>query len=67
MVSREQVIELYRLILNREPESDAVVNEKRKAESPQTLAVDMLNSDEFFNNNKDLLKLHLGLLPETER
>lgn len=61
MVSREQVIELYQLILDRPPESDAVINEKRLAESVTKVAMEMLTSDEFFNNNKDLLRKHLRL------
>jgi hypothetical protein len=60
MVSRDQVIELYRLILDREPESEAVVNEKRKADSAVALAAEMLKSDEFFTKNKDLLKAYLS-------
>jgi hypothetical protein len=63
MVSREQAIELYRLILDREPESDAVVNEKRTAESAANVAVEMFTSDEFFTNNKDLLKVYLHAAP----
>jgi hypothetical protein len=59
MVSREQVVELYRLILDREPESEAVINEKRRAESVGSLAAEMLKSDEFFNNNRDLVKSRL--------
>jgi hypothetical protein len=59
MVSREQVIEVYRLILDRGPESEAVINEKRMAESVTSIAKEMLKSDEFFNNNKDLLKKRL--------
>lgn len=60
MVSREQVVDLYRLILDREPESDAVINEKRKADSVRKLAFDMLQSDEFFANNRDCIRLHLS-------
>jgi len=59
MVSQEQVAELYRLVLDRDPESEAAVNEKRGAESLAALAIDMLRSAEFFNNNKNLLKTHV--------
>jgi hypothetical protein len=59
MVSREQVIELYRLILDREPESDGVVNEKRKATSAAKVAAEMLKSDEFFTKNKELLRAYV--------
>jgi hypothetical protein len=66
MVSREQVIELYRLILDREPESDAVVNEKRNATNTAELAAEMLRSDEFFTNNRELIKIHIGPTSEAE-
>lgn len=58
MVSREQVIELYQLILDREPESEAVVNEKRNAPSALNLAVEMLKSEEFFTKNRERLKIY---------
>ena len=59
MVSREQVIELYRLILDRAPESDAVVDEKRNAPSAARVAAEMFKSDEFFTKNRDLLKSYV--------
>lgn len=58
MVSREQVIELYQLILDREPESEAVVNEKRNAPSALNLAAEMLKSEEFFTKNRECLKIY---------
>lgn len=59
MVTQEQVIELYKLILDREPESEMVINEKRRSDNLARAAADMLKSDEFFNNNKDVLKVRL--------
>jgi len=55
MIDRDDVIEMYRLILNREPESDQVINEKRKSDSPSDVALGMLSSDEFIYNNQTLL------------
>jgi len=53
---------LYRLILDRDPESEAVINEKRHGESVARIAAEMLKSDEFFNNNKHHLKAQLKAL-----
>lgn len=61
MLAKEDVVDLYKLILDREPESEQVVNEKRRAESLRALALEMLKSDEFINNNRDLLsQMDLG-------
>jgi hypothetical protein len=66
MISRDQVIELYRLVLDRDPESAAVINQKRSAESLSGLAADMLVSDEFFKANKELLKRHIQAAPQED-
>lgn len=61
MLAKEDVVDLYKLILDREPESEQVVNEKRRAESLRALALEMLKSEEFINNNRDLLaQMDLG-------
>jgi hypothetical protein len=53
---REAVIDLYRLILDRDPESDQVINEKRKSRSLQDLAREMLMSEEFIKNNEGAIR-----------
>ena len=60
MISREQVIDLYRLILEREPESEGVITEKRNASNVVKAAVEMLKSDEFFNRNRELLRAYVS-------
>jgi hypothetical protein len=51
MISRNDVLNLYKLILDREPESEQVIGEKRNAASLSELASEMLMSDEFVTNN----------------
>lgn len=46
-VSREEVIWAYRMILGREPESDAVINAKMALGSVSEMRTDILLSDEF--------------------
>jgi hypothetical protein len=53
---REAVIDLYRLILDRDPESDQVINEKRKSKDLQSIAREMLMSDEFMKKNEDAIR-----------
>jgi hypothetical protein len=51
VISRNDVLNLYRLILDRDPESEQVIGEKRNAASLSELASEMLTSDEFVTNN----------------
>ncbi len=51
MISRSDVLNLYRLILDRDPESEQVIGEKRNAASVSELASEMLTSEEFVTNN----------------
>jgi hypothetical protein len=60
MISRNEVLSLYRLILDRPPESEEVINEKRKADSVSSAAAEMLMSDEFILNNSALIGDCLG-------
>lgn len=61
LLAREDIVELYRLVLDREPESDQVVNEKRRVDTLANVALGMLMSEEFINNNRDLLaQMDLG-------
>lgn len=53
---RDAVIELYRLILDRDPESEQVINEKRKCRSLKDVARDMLMSDEFVKRNEAAIR-----------
>jgi hypothetical protein len=53
---REAVIDLYRLILDRDPESEQVINEKRKSRSLHEVSRDMLMSEEFIKKNEDLIR-----------
>lgn len=57
MLSRDEVVDLYRLILDRDPESEQVINEKRQARSALEVAVDMFASEEFLVRNQDRLSL----------
>lgn len=61
MLSRDEVVDLYRLILDREPENEQVINEKRHAGSPLEIAVDMFASEEFRVRNQD----RFGAVPQT--
>ncbi len=56
MLSRDEVIALYQLILDRNPESEQIVNEKRKAPSVQALAIEMMHAEEFMARNRELLQ-----------
>ena len=60
MISRNDVLNLYRLILDRPPESEQVINEKRTAETLSAAAAEMLMSDEFISNNSSLIAACLG-------
>lgn len=60
MLNRNDVIDLYRLILDREPESEQVINEKRRGDSLRAIAFDMLRSDEFINNNSEVLAIFIS-------
>ncbi|AGX88346.1 hypothetical protein [Candidatus Symbiobacter mobilis] len=56
MISVADVLSLYRLVLDREPESDAVINEKRKSANLFDVAIEMLMSDEFMQNNEAVVQ-----------
>jgi hypothetical protein len=60
MISRNDVLSLYRLILDRQPESEDVINEKRFADSISDAAADMLMSEEFIRNNSEHIATHLS-------
>jgi hypothetical protein len=51
MITRNDVLNLYRLILDRAPESEQIINEKRNAATVSAAAAEMLMSDEFVTNN----------------
>jgi hypothetical protein len=55
MITRNDVLNLYRLILDRPPESEQVINEKRSADTVSAAAAEMLMSDEFISNNGALI------------
>jgi len=55
MITRDDVVSLYRLILDREPESEQVINEKRNSGTLAGAVAEMLMSDEFVSNNRDLI------------
>lgn len=61
MITRNDVLSLYRLILDRAPESEEVINEKRTAETLNSAAAEMLMSDEFIANNKAVIASCLGM------
>lgn len=60
MITRNEVISLYRIVLDRAPESEEVINEKRRSENALEVVLEMLNSDEFFEKNKNILLEVLG-------
>jgi hypothetical protein len=60
MITRNDVLNLYRLILDRSPESEQVINEKRTADTVSAAAAEMLMSDEFISNNSGLIAACLG-------
>jgi hypothetical protein len=55
MITRNDVLNLYRLILDRSPESEQMITEKRAADSVSALAAEMLMSDEFISNNRGVI------------
>jgi hypothetical protein len=55
MIPRNDVLSLYKLILGRDPESEEVINEKRRSPTVADVAFEMLRSDEFMTRNKALL------------
>ena len=57
MISKSEVLRLYGLVLDRSPESDQVVNEKRSAASVAVAARDMLKSQEFIARNSEVIAL----------
>jgi len=59
-VSREQVIAYYRLILGRDPESEAVLAEKMRHPSPPALRTELIGSAEFADKLKGLLAVDPG-------
>jgi len=60
MITRNDVLELYRLILDRQPESEQVINEKRGADTMSSAAAEMLMSEEFISNNSVLFGECMG-------
>jgi hypothetical protein len=60
MITRNDVLNLYRLILDRPPESEQVINEKRTADTVSAAAAEMLMSEEFISNNSALITACLG-------
>lgn len=55
MITKSEVLRLYQLILDRSPESDQVVNEKRGAASVTAAAREILTSQEFTTRNSALI------------
>jgi hypothetical protein len=60
MITRKEVLDLYRLILDRSPESEQVINEKRTADTVCAAAAEMLMSEEFISNNSTVMGICLG-------
>ena len=55
MITRNEIVSLYRIVLDRAPESEDVINEKRRAGNIREIALEMLNSDEFIESNSNIL------------
>jgi len=60
MLRKEDVNELYGLILDRKAESEEVINEKRQAVSLLSVSLEMFASDEFIQNNQSMIKKTLN-------
>lgn len=60
-VSRDEVLWCYRLLLGREPESEAVVQSQLRAPSRRELMMGFLTSMEFAHKNPDLTALQSTL------
>jgi hypothetical protein len=60
MITKNEVLQLYQLILDRVPESEEVINEKRTAETVSAAAAEMLMSDEFIDTNSVLISAYVG-------
>jgi hypothetical protein len=60
MITKNEVLNLYRLILDRVPESEDVINEKRTAETVNAAAAEMLMSVEFMEANVALISAYVG-------
>src|SRR5262245_29554009 len=54
-LTREHLIWAYRILLDRDPESEAVIIDKMNAwNNTRDLRIDIMNSPEFRENNRDL-------------
>lgn len=60
MISKEQVVLLYRRILDRDPESEAVIQEKRLSANSADVAIEMLMSEEFLKKNAAVIQSMVG-------
>lgn len=56
MINKDNVVALYRLVLDREPESEQVVNEKRKSRGTPQVVAEMLSSEEFIKRNEQVIR-----------
>lgn len=56
LISRDEVIILYTLILSREPESEEIINEKRRSGSASDVGFEMLMSEEFMTRNMSVIR-----------
>lgn len=56
LISRDEVVILYSLILGREPESEEVINEKRRSGSASDVGFGMLMSEEFITRNMSVIR-----------
>ena len=56
LISRDEVVNLYNLLLDREPESEEIINEKRRSGSASDVGFGMLTSEEFMTRNIKIIR-----------
>ena len=56
MISDSDVLQMYRLVLGREPEGEAIVAEQMQQESIRSLLWQFLRSDEFLGRQRAAIR-----------
>ena len=56
MISNSDVLQMYRLVLGREPESEAIVADQMQQASVRSLLWQFLRSDEFLGRHRAAIR-----------
>lgn len=55
MISQEIITQAYAALLDRKPESQAIIKEKQNLENVEDLILEIITSDEFVKSNHDYI------------